>query len=200
MLRLSRAKVREALHKLESDGRIWRRVGLGTFVGGHPRLTGFAPEALACATTLADILEARSTVEPIVARLSAQRAGKAEVSMIEHYAAAADKARNWAEWEKWDDLLHRAIAEASGNGLLISMVDQLMRIKTHPRWTIKRAARFDPELAARYGREHRAVVSRVIGRDGEGAEAAMRRHMLGLRLTVGPATSGRGAAPGPRRA
>lgn len=189
MLRLPRAKVREALQVLEDDGRIWRRVGMGTFVGGRPRLIGSPAESLAAVTSLTDILEARSAIEPVVARLSAQRAGQVDVTMIEHYAATADKARSWAEWERWDDLLHRAIAEASGNGLLISMVDQLLRIKTHPRWTIERAAKFDPALALRYGREHQAVISRVIGQDGKGAEAAMRRHMLSLSLTIGPAVS-----------
>ena len=196
MLRLPRGKIRGALRILEDDGRIWRRVGIGTFVGGHPRLIGSCPETLAAVTSLTDILEARSAIEPIIARLSAQRAGQADVVMIEQYAAMADKARNWANWEKWDDLLHRAIAEASGNGLLISIIDQLLRIKTHPRWTIERAAKFDPALAARYGREHHAIISCVIGRDGEGAEAAMRRHMLGLSLTIGPAVSSSAARRG----
>ena len=35
--RLSRGKVREALSKLEMDGRIWRHVGQGTFSGSRPR-------------------------------------------------------------------------------------------------------------------------------------------------------------------
>lgn len=37
LLAMPRAKLREALKLLEEEGRIWRRVGMGTFVGGRPR-------------------------------------------------------------------------------------------------------------------------------------------------------------------
>lgn len=187
LLNTPRGKLREALKMLEEEGRIWRRVGMGTFVGGRPRSTGSLPESLGAATTLSEILEARFLIEPLVARLAAQRAEQADIGMIEQYSFAANKAETWAEWERWDELLHRAIAEASGNGILINTIDQLLRIKTHSRWTVQQAGRFNPALTARYGSEHRAVISCIIGRDGEGAEAAMRRHMLGLKLTVGPA-------------
>ncbi|WP_207907826.1 FadR/GntR family transcriptional regulator [Ancylobacter aquaticus] len=52
MLRVSRASLREALQLLENDGRIWRRVGVGTFVGGSPRSVGSQLESLGSATTL----------------------------------------------------------------------------------------------------------------------------------------------------
>jgi DNA-binding FadR family transcriptional regulator len=194
-LAIPRSRLREALRILEDEGRIWRNVGMGTFVGGRPRSVGSGAEALGSATTLAEILEARSFIEPIVARLAAQRAEESEITAIEHYAATAAKATNWEHWERWDDLLHRAIAEASGNGLLINIIDQLFRIKMHPRWSVRQAATFDAALIERYANEHRAVISHIIGRDGEGAELAMKRHMLGLTLTVGPAISvGRKAA------
>ena len=187
MLQLSRARLRVALKLLETEGRIWRRVGVGTFVGSSPRSVRSLPEALGSATTLAQILEARSLIEPVVAHLAAQRAETAELAMIEYYSQAATGATDWAEWERWDELLHRAIAEASGNGLLISIVDQLLRIKIQPKWTLSHATTFDRSLTTRYASEHRAVIAHIIGRDGGGAEAAMRRHMLSLTLTVGPA-------------
>ena len=118
LLNTPRGKLREALKMLEEEGRIWRRVGMGTFVGGRPRSTGSLPESLGAATTLSEILEARFLIEPLVARLAAQRAGQADIGMIEQYSFAANKAETWAEWERWDELLHRAIAEASGNGIL----------------------------------------------------------------------------------
>lgn len=187
LLQMPRGKLREALKLLGEEGRIWRRVGMGTFVGGRPRSTRSLPESLGAATTLSEILEARFLIEPLVARLAAQRAERVDVAMIEQYSLAANKAQTWAHWEKWDELLHRAIAEASGNGVLINTVDQLLRIKLHSRWTVQQAGKFDPALTARYASEHHAVISCIIGHDGEGAEAAMRRHMLGLSLTVGPA-------------
>lgn len=193
LLQIPRSKLREVLKLLEEEGRIWRRVGMGTFVGSRPRSTRSLPESLGAATTLSEILEARFLIEPLVARLAAQRAEQIDIAMIEQYSLAADKAQSWANWENWDELLHRAIVEASGNGILINTIDHLLRIKLHPKWTVQRAGKFDPALTARYGREHRAVISCIIGSDGEGAEAAMRRHMLGLSLTVGPAITRAGS-------
>ena len=185
-LQMSRGQLREALKQLEEEGRIWRRVGMGTFVGSRPRSVRCGPEALGSATTLAEILEARALVEPLVARLSAQRAEHADIAMIEQYSAFASRAQSWAEWEKWDELLHAAIAEASGNGLLINAINQMFRVKLHPRWTVQRAPNFNPALTARYAKEHQAVISCIVARNGEGAEAAMRRHILGVSLTLGP--------------
>lgn len=195
LLQMPRGKLRESLKLLEEEGRIWRGVGIGTFVGGRPRSTRSHPASLGAATTLSEILEARYLIEPLVARLAAQRAEHVDIDMLEQYSLAANKAQTWATWEKWDELLHRAIVEASGNGILISMIDQILQIKLHSRWTVQRIGKFDAALTARYGREHRAVISCIIGHDGEGAEAAMRRHMLGLSQTVGPAI-GRSSSAG----
>lgn len=185
-LQLSRGKVRQALLQLETDGRIWRHVGRGTFVGCRPASIHSSPESLGRATTLSEILEARSAIEPVVARLAALRAEVHEVGMIKKYFTMAQKCTSWSEWEKWDDLFHRAVAEASGNGILISSVDQLLRIKTHPRWTLAKATTFDPALIQRYSDEHFALLNAITGRDSESADAAMKRHMLTLSLTVGP--------------
>jgi DNA-binding FadR family transcriptional regulator len=194
MLKLPRGQVRAALKHLEDEGRIWRRVGMGTFVGGRPRSVQSRPESLGGETTLNELFEMRSLVEPMAAGLAALRAEKADIDMMREYSDRADRARNWAEWEKWDELLHRAIVEASGNGLLINTIDQLLRIKAHPRWTITRASAFDPALTARYGREHAALIYRISEQDSEGAKAAMQAHMLGVSMTVGPAISNKGRA------
>ncbi|MDO8771157.1 MAG: FCD domain-containing protein [Burkholderiaceae bacterium] len=191
-LKLPRGKVREALKRLEDEGRIWRRVGMGTFVGSRPRSIKSRPESLGGETTLNELFEMRTLVEPIVAGLAALRAEKTDIVMMRQYSARADMSSNWSEWEKWDELLHRAVVEASGNGLLINTIDQLLRIKAHPRWTITRASAFDSALAARYGREHAAVIYCISERDSEGAIAAMKKHMLGVSMTVGPAISNKG--------
>jgi DNA-binding FadR family transcriptional regulator len=138
------------------------------------------------ATTLNEILEARSSIEPIVARLAALRAEAHELSMISRYFLLARKSSSWSDWEHWDQLFHRAVADASGDGILISTVDQLLRIKMHPRWSVTKSATFDAALVKRYCDEHAGVVSAITNRDPNGAEAAMRRHMLGLSLTIGP--------------
>ncbi|MDI4234165.1 GntR family transcriptional regulator [Bradyrhizobium sp. Arg237L] len=101
MLGLSRGKLREALRQLESEGVIWRHVGIGTYVGSRPASIHSSQEALSTSTTLAEILEARLSVEPIVARFAAVRAQPGEVVMIGRYFASGAASDSWADWENW---------------------------------------------------------------------------------------------------
>lgn len=189
LLRVSRSSLRICLQTMEEEGRIWRHVGKGTFVGGRPQSVHSRAESLAARTTLTELLESRMHIEPQVARLAALRAEPSDLALLERYDDRAAKAKDWASWERWDELFHRAVAEASGNGLLMNMVDQILRINKDSRFTITQAQKFDPHLRARYSSEHLAIVSCIIARDPLGAESAMARHMRGVSSTIGPVLS-----------
>lgn len=191
ILRLSRGKLREALQRLEADGVIWRHVGIGTYVGSRPASTHSNVESLSAATTLAEILEARLSVEPVVSRFAAIRAQSGEIAMMEQYWSSGLGSTTWREWERWDELFHRAVAEGSGNGILINTVDQLLRIKTHARWTVRFSAELDRGLVKRYSREHEAIFRAIENKDPDAAENAMRRHISALALTIGPVIANR---------
>ena len=49
----------------------------------------------------------------------------------------------------------------------------------------------EPALIRRYSDEHFALLTAIASRDPEGADAAMRRHMLSLTLTIGPVVTNR---------
>jgi DNA-binding FadR family transcriptional regulator len=187
MLQVSRSVLRDGLDELEQAGRIWRHVGKGTFVGGRPQSVQSRAEALGAGTTLSELLEARMVIEPQVARLAALRAEPSDLDLMQRYDACAVKAEDWATWDRWDELLHRAIAEASGNGPMISAVDQIIRIKKHTPWTITRAKTFVPALKERYSSEHRAVLDAIANHDPQAAEQAMDRHIKGISSSIGPA-------------
>lgn len=189
LLRIGRTSLRSGLDELERDGRIWRHVGKGTFVGGRPQSVQSCAEALGASTTLNELLEARRLIEPQVAHLAALRAEAADLEVMHHYETNAARAGDWAEWDRWDELFHRALAEASGNGLLISTVDQILRAKKRTRWTITRAKVFDPDLRDRYSSEHLAVTAAVAAHDPGAAEQAMLRHIAGISRSIGPATT-----------
>lgn len=189
LLRVGRTSLRSGLDELEREGRIWRHVGKGTFVGGRPQSVQSCAEALGASTTLSELLEARRLIEPQVARLAALRAEAADLEVLHHYETSAARAVDWEEWDRWDELFHRAMAEASGNGFLISTVDQILRAKKRTRWTITRAKVFDPDLRDRYSAEHLAVAAAVAAHDPEAAEQAMTRHIAGISRSIGPATT-----------
>lgn len=99
----------------------------------------------------------------------------------------AARAQAWSCFVYWDELFHRSLAEASGNALMISIIDHLFRIKRESRWCITRARKFDPALRKRYATHHDEIISAVYGRDGEEAEVAMRRHIHSIARSIGPA-------------
>src|SRR6266436_4503913 len=54
LLEVSRTALRNGLEEPEREGRIWRHVGKGTFVGGRPQSVQSCAEALGADTTLSD--------------------------------------------------------------------------------------------------------------------------------------------------
>ncbi len=186
MLGVSRGTLRDALEQLESEGIVWRQVGIGTYVGSRPASIVGSLQVLSVSTTLAEILEARLSFEPIVARFAAVRAQDQELAMMSKYIADGWEAQTWGDWEKWDELFHRAVTEASGNGILIKTIDQIFRIKTHARWTVRTTSEFDPSLVRRYSQEHEKVLEAIKSRDPDSAEQAMKAHIKALTLTIGP--------------
>lgn len=189
LLQVSRTALRNGLEELEREGRIWRHVGKGTFVGGRPQSVQSCAEALAADTTLSELLEARTLIEPQAARLAALRSEPSDLALMKRYVARAAIAEDWASWDRWDELFHRGVVEASGNGLFISLVDQILRVKKQTRWTITRAKTFDPDLRDRYSSEHLAIIASIEAHDLEGAEHAMGRHIQGISCSIGPAIS-----------
>ncbi len=190
LLRVSRTTLRHGLDQMEQEGRIWRHVGKGTFVGGRPQSVHSCAEALGSGTTLSELLEARMLIEPLVARLAAMRMEPYELELMREYHVSGQQAEDWASWDRWDELFHRAIAEASGNGLMISTIDQIFRIKKKTPWAISRAKTFDPSLRDRYCFHHLALITAIENHDLQEAERAMTSHMREISATVGPATTG----------
>lgn len=189
LLQVSRTALRNGLEALEGEGRIWRHVGKGTFVGGRPQSVQSCAEALGAGTTLSELLEARTLIEPETARLAALRAEPSDVALMTRYESHCAIAEDWAVWDRWDELFHRSIAEASGNGLVISMIDQVLRAKKRTRWSITLAKTFDPALRDRYASEHLAIIAAIEAHDVDGAEDAMGRHIQGISSSIGPVLS-----------
>ena len=60
-LAVSRMSLRTGLERLEADGRIWRHVGQGTFVGPRPEMPPKQLGFITANTSPAEVLEARLT-------------------------------------------------------------------------------------------------------------------------------------------
>ena len=177
-LGMSRNSLRRALEALERDGSIWRHVGKGTFVAAHGGQSGTGTLAeLSQQVTPVQLMRARLALEPAIAREAAINASDEAVTRLKVSKDRAVEAPNWDDYEAQDDLFHRAVAEASGNVLLLSLFDQLNQVRRAVAWkTVVRSADRPARDHTSFG-EHDEILAAVEARDPAAAQAAMRKHL-----------------------
>jgi DNA-binding FadR family transcriptional regulator len=180
-LDLSRSALREALEVLEAQGRVWRHVGQGTFIGSRPTPEPPALSLVTARTSPSEVLETRLLVEPLLARMAALRATEAEIEEMQRLLEKSEAARDAKTWELWDGRLHRAVAEAAHNGLLLSIFDAFNAMRRQARWSALRQTALTPARHAAYCAHHRAYVTAIAARDPAKAEAVMRKHIEAVR-------------------
>lgn len=173
---VGRAAVRRALEALETEGLIWRRQGKGTFVMQPPRAPALAG-SLAASTNPAEVAEARISLEPQLARLSALRATPEDVGRMRALAQRIAGATDADARELWDGALHRLIARTAGNSLLIAVFDLMEEVRRDDVWRMLRERARTHASLALYARQHAAIIDAIARRDGPAAEAAMRSHL-----------------------
>src|SRR5258708_704729 len=81
-MKVGRRTVRQALSVLELEGAIWRRQGQGTFFGQPKLVSDREVVELAHRVNPLEIIEARLSVEPVLARLRLMRASRAEIRAV----------------------------------------------------------------------------------------------------------------------
>ncbi|GAA4715182.1 FCD domain-containing protein [Pseudonocardia yuanmonensis] len=169
-----RSAIRRALETLERDGVVIRHVGRGTF------LTEAAVQQVDGApadTSPAEIMQVRLLLEPGVAALAARVATQADLDRIGECLAGGGASEDFEGFESWDARLHRAIAKAAHNGLLMNMFDVLNTARALPVWGTLKRRTSSPERRRCYHEEHTAIVEALCDRDPEAAAAGMRRHL-----------------------
>jgi len=181
MLGLSRSALREGLELLEAEGRIWRHVGKGTFVGERPAKASVDLDLLSEMTNPEEVVEVRLLFEPLIAGLAALRATPAEIAHMEHLLEKGEAARDAIAWERWDAALHRAVALAAHNKLLLAIFDAFNGMRRQAAWGKLRGVVLTAERLSLYRAHHREYVAAIADRDGARAEQAMRRHLLMVR-------------------
>ena len=176
-LGVSRAGLRQALAVLEAEGQIWRHVGKGTFIGTRPIATVSGIEAMVRRTNPAEVMRTRLLIEPEVARLAAVNATPQQIAEMRNCMSRSRAAATWRQYESWDNRLHRTIAEATQNALLVSLLDTLGAVRRAVAWGRLRVNKVKPEPDHHSFAEHEAIVAAIAERDRERAAAAMRRHL-----------------------
>ncbi len=170
---LSTTPVREALRRLESERLVINRAHRDTVV---------APLSLAA---LEEVYAVRLSLDPLAAGMAA-RSGSAEA--IEQLVALAAQTVTEADAGVLLSLnrgLHRAIYVASGNQVLIEVLDRLWDMSDRYRLITLR----DRNVVKSAHAEHHDIVRAVVDRDAEKAAELMREHVLQSLQTMREATT-----------
>jgi DNA-binding FadR family transcriptional regulator len=173
----TRHAVRRVLDHMEEQGKIWRHVGRGTFVGRAPEAAPGDIGAMLNHTSPRQIVEARQILEPQTAAMAAVNATPAQIYAIEDACRRCAAARNMDTYETWDEAFHRAIVAATGNRVLVALHEVLNRARKEVVWGTLRKAILKPERREYYSSEHARVVEAIRNRDPVAAGAAMRGHI-----------------------
>ena len=120
---VSRGDLRKALATLEKNGELWRKVGKKTFFGAKPidelSVVGRVVEQL----NPMEVMSARIFIEPLLAQQAAINATGYLIEELERCLFGQREAVTWRQYENADNRLHRTIAEASRNTVLLALFD-----------------------------------------------------------------------------
>ena len=187
---LSRRSLRRAFEVLIAVGLVWRKQGSGSFAGSPPPDAFPEIGALVAGTNLMEVMEARLRFEPQLAQLAALRAKPDEIRSMYDLIGRISDSTDADSRELWDGALHRKIAQAAGNRLILALFDVMNRVRQDPVWQkIREEARIQAQTKPITYEEHLAIIDAIAARDPAMAAEAMRRHLLTLQESLIRATS-----------
>lgn len=168
--------MREALRRLQATDAVQLRHGSGVYVGqGIFRTLLPNPNSAPIQDELVlQLVEARLTIEPGIAALSAQHRNEDDLARLE---LALDTALRDRTDAKPQLNFHRELANAAGNQVLFEVVDSLLAVRGRE----QRKVRLLIDDRRRDYDQHRAIFAAVRDGDPAAAERLTRDHLRQLR-------------------
>jgi GntR family transcriptional repressor for pyruvate dehydrogenase complex len=176
MTGVSRSSVREAIRSLETMGLVEIRRGKGTYIREID--TGGMTDAqmllmLADRKVLENLVEVRERLEPMMARLAAERATDEDVAALRHHLEGMSHARDHELWRPAHLAFHQALAEATHNIILTKIWSLItMFLKDSPLVT----GSTTPSLP----HVHETLFEAIATHDVARAEEAMAAHVTDM--------------------
>ena len=177
ILQVGRSTVREAIRALESLGILQARAGEGTFLVAN--LAEQRPDPLTVDLfhswdNQRKLFEVRMVIEPDLAALAARRATASHIQRMREILDDQEQVIQQGEnGIKADTSFHFLLAEASGNDILLRIMDGLMdRLQETREASLNTGGRPIRSLM-----QHRAIVRAIEDRDPDMAEQRMREHI-----------------------
>jgi DNA-binding FadR family transcriptional regulator len=189
----SRATIRTALSRLETERLVTRRLGAGTFVNVGARNGN---DEVAELTSPLELIEVRLGLEPVMVRLAVLNATGRDIerlaSAIERMEAAGGDSESFT---LWDEEFHQLIAEATRNPLMVWMYHKINDVRTHSQWNAMKSKVLTPQRIAEYNEQHLALYEAIRTRDIDAAAAIVTNHLHAARRQLMGATLAQAAQP-----
>lgn len=175
---VGRGTLREALRVLETCGLISLKPG----PRGGPVVEGVHPEdfgrviSLFCqfaGVTYREVVEARLILEPVAARLAAERAATAEAHELQSLAQFGEDATSVADYLETTADFHASVVALSGNSL-VTLVCQSLAAIYHDRVY---GVIFPDQRKKEVHSVHADIAAAILSGNGPLAESLMMRHM-----------------------
>lgn len=181
---VGQSTIREAISSLKAIGLIETKQGEGTFVCDYNPLTIHQPISdflLIREEDIIDLLDVRKMLERGAVGLAAKRRTADDLRKIENALMQMEKDLHSDTYgEEADWVFHFAIAEASHNKIVISLMEELsVKIKK-----FLKASRFQlyrtPGMPERLLEEHFSIFSAIQNQKVDEAENSMVSHLIGV--------------------
>ena len=182
-LGVTRGQLRAGLDQLESEGLLWRHVGKGTFYGPRP-VTQPNVSSVSELTNPREIMEARLAIEPELARLAAHRASSVELSRLHDCIKHAEQSIDAKTFQNIDAQLHRTIAGAAGNSLLLALYESIHANRYGAIWGRLRDLLLTETQMKLYTQQHRDIVNAISERDSRNSCELMLRHLKSVEENI----------------
>lgn len=177
-LGVSRTVLREAIKRLQTDGLVTIRRGIGTYVADRSDLTNclrLVRTAMALSPReLLQYVELREAVEVHAVRRAALEATDREITEVEALCGEMeDEAQDWDVAMQLDLQFHLRLVDIGKNALMRGILEILHE---HILEGMRRTTP-QPRQCTMSRRVHMGIVEAVRNRDPDAAEAAIRDHM-----------------------
>jgi DNA-binding FadR family transcriptional regulator len=126
------------------------------------------------------LLEVRYAIEPAIAEFAALSARPDDIKEMRRCLLERENATNINDYEHWDYALHKAIAVATRNEILLELALLVNRLRQTIYWRQFRRRSINPERKVVADQEHRAIVDAVAAADPVKAFHLMRAHVASV--------------------
>ena len=179
---VGRPAIREALSALSSMGLIEIKQGEGTFVKtfdpaimNHP----LSAALLMDQDNIKHLLEVRKILESGTAEVAAKKRTEENLIELKDMLFNMEKVSDDEELsDKADISFHVAVANASQNALLITLMNHVSELMTEKMRDIRRAALYSEEMTLKQlYQQHVRIYDAIAAQDEDGARSAMLFHL-----------------------